>query len=329
MSTTRVEDLRHAIHSVPATTPCFWEVIASKVGNGCTPRECCVRYLESRGKVTSRETAEKKKGKNDLKQCQTDGCLEPSEVVGRPGTIKFKRQVRSALERADQQHQADSVFDHLEELPLRRPSLPVGSRDDSLAVAIADAGETRTNRKQKKTTRKTNARRNKNNKTTSSTCEKLFDEPSPASPEPELLEEADLLLHGLHRPCSLSWDWGSSCLPERRRVADLTVSRYKRAKRGGGRGGGGGGGGGGSSNHSTASSSTDTSCSSFSSSSASSCPSTIGGGGGGASGTTAGTPLSPGGLQQKFARSKMLGGDSSSDDNEGEDPGSGSDDAFL
>lgn len=98
--------LRSTVASLPALTTNFWGKVAQKMGNHFSASDCQNRYLEMGTKTGKQKERFSKKGKEPL-QKGDDGKMV---ITGRRGTMKRKRQLRSALEHIDDDY-SDDVFE--------------------------------------------------------------------------------------------------------------------------------------------------------------------------------------------------------------------------
>ena len=92
-------DPPRVVHSVPALTGNFWEVVAKRLGTGHTAQQCSSAYHEQTNKMKPPSLRPKKKEK---------GRVETS-ITAKTGTLKRKRQLRDALEHLDNDYY-DDIF---------------------------------------------------------------------------------------------------------------------------------------------------------------------------------------------------------------------------
>ena len=113
------------VHSVPALTTNFWEVVARQMNTGHTAHQCSTAYHEqsrrSRVKPSSsssshrrQPTGSKEKAKAAPPASSAAATVtakqKVTKVTGGAGTLKRKRQLRDALEEMDNGYY-DDVFE--------------------------------------------------------------------------------------------------------------------------------------------------------------------------------------------------------------------------
>ena len=94
--------LHRVVHSVPALTSNFWEVVARRLGTGHTAHQCSTAYHGQQNKMKPPSSRPRKRGKDKLASQTT--------VTAKTGTLKRKRQLRDALENLDSGY-VDDIFD--------------------------------------------------------------------------------------------------------------------------------------------------------------------------------------------------------------------------
>ena len=93
---------RRIVHSVPALTGNFWEVVARKLGTGHTAHQCSTAYHSQQNKMKPPATRPKRREKEKV--------ASETTITAKTGTLKRKRQLRDALENLDSGY-VDDIFD--------------------------------------------------------------------------------------------------------------------------------------------------------------------------------------------------------------------------
>jgi hypothetical protein len=95
------------VHSVPAITDNFWEVVSEKMATGHTAEECGSEYFRMKGGKRGKRVAARGTGRGQRQQQEPAEKVPPPALTAKVGTIKRKRQVRDILDHLDQGHTDD------------------------------------------------------------------------------------------------------------------------------------------------------------------------------------------------------------------------------
>ena len=93
------------VREVPALTPNFWAVVASRLSTGHSARECNAKYMEVCSKPSSQKHTKAKKAKKT-----SEADKKNYTITGKTGTLKRKRQLRTAMEHMDKGY-TDDIFE--------------------------------------------------------------------------------------------------------------------------------------------------------------------------------------------------------------------------
>ena len=106
--------LYRVVHSVPALTTNFWEVVARQMNTGHTAHQCSSAYHEqsrrSRMKPPSHHRSSNKDKVKAAASASAPAEAKVTKVTGGMGTLKRKRQLRDALEEMDKDYY-DDIFE--------------------------------------------------------------------------------------------------------------------------------------------------------------------------------------------------------------------------
>lgn len=96
------------MREVPALTPNFWAVVASRLSTGHSARECNAKYMEVCSKPSSQNHTKAKKTKKTSEEKEPKN--KKYTITGKSGTLKRKRQLRTAMEHLDKGY-SDDIFE--------------------------------------------------------------------------------------------------------------------------------------------------------------------------------------------------------------------------
>ena len=115
------------VREVPALTPNFWAVVASRLSAGHSARECNAKYMEVCSKPSSQKHTKAKKAKKT-----SEADKKNYTITGKAGTLKRKRQLRTAMEHMDKGY-TDDIF---ESTPFKKKVKTIVKVSDDIFVLI-------------------------------------------------------------------------------------------------------------------------------------------------------------------------------------------------